>query len=137
MNEEAWLDRGAAIFKGSCAICHSPDGSGLVGPNLTDETYKNVSSLMEITDLVYNGTPNGSMPAQKNLLNKNEIALVTAYVASLRGKNLPTHPSVDPIYTGVPIPPWPTLDAAGNVVEPSAAIEPNTDEPTRLAHKAD
>ena len=137
MNEEAWLYRGAAIFKGSCAVCHSPDGSGVVGPNLTDETYNSISDLMGITTLIFNGTPNGSMPSQKNLLNKNEIALVTAYVASLRGKNLPTNPSVDPSYTGVPIPPWPTLDAAGNVVEPSAAIEPGTDEPARLARQSD
>lgn len=116
MNEDAWLERGSTIFSASCAICHSADGSGLIGPNLTDEKYKNISELMDITNLVTNGTDNGSMPAQKNLLNENEIALVTAYVASLRGKDLPTNPNVDPSYTGVPIEPWPTLDAAGNVV---------------------
>ena len=120
MNEEAWLSRGETIFTASCAICHSADGSGLVGPNLTDETYKNITTIMDITTMVYNGSATGSMPAQKNLLNENEIALVSAYVASLRGKNLPTNPSVDPSYTGVPIDPWPTLDAAGNVV-PTAA----------------
>lgn len=132
MNEEAWLSRGEAIFSASCAICHSADGSGLVGPNLTDETYKNITGLMDITALIINGTPNGSMPAQKNLLNDNEIALVTAYVASLRGRDLPTNPNVDPSYTGVPIAPWPTLDEAGNIVRPSAAADRNTDSPTRL-----
>ena len=126
MNEEAWLGRGAAIFTASCAICHSADGSGLVGPNLTDETYKNITGLMDITALIINGTPNGSMPAQKNLLNDNEIALVTAYVASLRGKNLPTNPNVDPSYTGEPIAPWPTIDAAGNIAQPNAAAEQRT-----------
>jgi cytochrome c oxidase cbb3-type subunit 3 len=137
MNEEAWLDRGATIFNASCAICHSSDGSGLVGPNLTDETYKNITGLMDITALIINGTPNGSMPAQKNLLNDNEIALVTAYVASLRGKNLPTNPSVDPTYTGVPIAPWPTLDAAGNVVQPSAAAQHRDVSPIRLTSRHD
>lgn len=137
MNEEAWLERGAAIFNASCAICHSSDGSGLVGPNLTDETYKNITQLMDITALVSNGTPNGSMPAQKNLLNANEIALVTAYVASLRGKNLPTNPNVDPSYVGVPIAPWPTLDAAGNIVQPSAAADPHADGTTRLTQRHD
>ena len=116
MNEEAWLSRGEAIFTSTCTQCHAADGAGLIGPNLTDEKYKNINGLMDITNLIITGTANGSMPSQRNNLNDNEIALVTAYVASLRGKNLPTAETVNPLYEGVPIAPWPTLDAAGNVV---------------------
>ncbi|MEM7754955.1 MAG: cbb3-type cytochrome c oxidase N-terminal domain-containing protein [Planctomycetota bacterium] len=110
MTRTEWLDKGANIFAGSCAICHNADGSGLVGPNLTDDLYKNIASLMDIADLVSEGTESGSMPAQKNLLNPNEIALVTAYVASLRGQDLPTGETVLPEYLGTPIDPWPSPD---------------------------
>ncbi len=123
MNEEAWLSRGEAIFISTCAVCHSPEGSGLVGPNLTDDLYRNIDGLMDISNLIITGTANNSMPSQRNTLNDNEIALVTAYVASLRGKNLPTGETVNPDYTGVPIAPWPTLDAAGNVV-PAQPTQP-------------
>jgi cytochrome c oxidase cbb3-type subunit 3 len=116
MNEEAWLARGEAIFTSTCAQCHSADGSGLIGPNLTDDKYKNIDSLASIADLIVNGTASGAMPAQKNILNDNEIALVAAYAASLRGKNLPTNPMVSPAYEGEPIAPWPTLNSTGQVV---------------------
>lgn len=108
MGRNEWLDKGQNVFIQSCAICHNADGSGLIGPNLTDEYYKNITNLMDIANLVSEGTDNGAMPAQKNLLNPNEIALVTAYVASLRGKNLPTGETVLPEYHGTEIAPWPT-----------------------------
>jgi cytochrome c oxidase cbb3-type subunit 3 len=103
MAQEAWLDQGASIFAGNCALCHGQQGEGLVGPNLTDESYKNIDSLVGIADLVADGVGT-LMPAQKSILNENEIALVAAYVASLRGKNIP---GKDP--EGEPIPPWPVL----------------------------
>lgn len=104
-----WTSRGQAIFEGTCAVCHNADASGNVGPNLTDEKYHLITRLTDISDLVSNGTPDGAMPAQKNMLNENEIALVAAYVASLRGKDLPTGANVNPAYTGEEIAPWPPL----------------------------
>ena len=124
MNQESWLSRGEAIFTSVCAQCHAADGSGLIGPNLTDDKYNIVASLMDIPNLIINGSESGAMPSQKNILNDNEIALVSAYVASLRGKDLPTNPMVSPQYEGQPIDPWPTLDASGQV----APAQPTADE---------
>lgn len=116
MGEPRWLEQGESIFRGSCALCHGQRGEGLVGPNLTDEYYKpgNVSSLIDLANIVVTGAGNGAMPSQQNVLNENEIALVAAYVASLRGRNLegPRGPE------GEPIAPWPTLDEDGRVVPP-------------------
>ncbi len=118
MAEEKWLAQGEAIFKGSCTLCHGQAGEGSVGPNLTDEVYKNATDLMSMHSVVVKGTPNGAMPAKGGAqLNANEIDLVVAYVASLRGKNLPGPRGEE----GVPISPWPTLDAEGNVVAPAGA----------------
>lgn len=103
MGDQNWLDQGASVFAGTCTLCHGQNGEGLIGPNLTDDSYKNLTDLAGMIDVVTNGAANGAMPANKNLLDKNEIALVVGYVASLRGKNLDGPRGVE----GEVIPPFP------------------------------
>jgi cytochrome c oxidase cbb3-type subunit 3 len=120
-----WLAMGATIFKTNCKSCHAEDGSGLVGPNLTDEYYKNVKQLLDIATVIENGAANGSMPAWKNRLDTNQVVLVSAYVAAMRGKNLtgPKGPEGDVI------PPWPSEPAeAGTADEPAEEAASDADE---------
>ena len=112
MSQDAWLEQGEGIYKQQCALCHGQAGEGLVGPNMTDEYYKNTTTLAGVVEVIQDGAANGAMPAQRNLMNENEIALVAAYVASLRGQNLPGPREPE----GEVIAPWPTLDEDGNVV---------------------
>ena len=102
MGDDNWLNQGASIFSGSCTLCHGQQAEGLIGPNMTDNFYKNITDLQGMIDVVTNGAANGAMPANKNLLNENEIALVVGYIASLRGKNLPGKEA-----EGDEIPPFP------------------------------
>lgn len=90
MGNEGWLASGESIFKGTCTVCHGNDAQGItgLGLNLTDDNYLYVNEMMDIVNLVTNGTENKKMPAQ-TLLNSNEIAMVAAYAASLRGTNVP------------------------------------------------
>lgn len=88
MGSESWLALGEAIFAKDCVLCHAANGEGLIGPNMTDEYYKNVTDIDGIIDVITNGAANNAMPAQKTLLGQNDIALVAGYVVSLRGKNL-------------------------------------------------
>ena len=88
MQETEWLAMGASVYKTHCKSCHGADGSGLVGPNLTDDQYKNVKQLIDVARVIENGAANGSMPAWKNRLHPNEVVMVAAYVANLRGQNL-------------------------------------------------
>lgn len=106
--EKDWLDVGASVFKGNCKSCHGDNGSGLVGPNLTDDYYKNVKQLTDIPRVVSEGAANLTMPAWRDRLHPNEIVLVSAYVASLRGKNLPGKRGPE----GNLIPPWPKTPAS-------------------------
>ena len=117
MQEDYWLSQGAAIFSSTCAICHGSQGQGLVGPNLTDDLYKNIASLTDIVAIIRDGVGDGAMPPQANALNPSEIELVAAYTASMRGRNLPTPATVNPALTGEPIEPWPT--PAGSTPEPT------------------
>tara|TARA_R110002096_G_scaffold344921_2_gene537775 strand:- start:8196 stop:8816 length:621 start_codon:yes stop_codon:yes gene_type:complete len=106
MGDENWLAQGQSVFSGTCTLCHGQSGEGLIGPNLTDDFYKNLVDLDGMVNVVTNGAANGAMPANKNLLSENEIALVVGYVASLRGKNL-SGPRDELGPEGEEIPPFP------------------------------
>lgn len=120
MGKPDWLAIGASVFQAQCKSCHGADGAGLVGPNLTDDNYKNVKQLIDIAHVVENGASAGAMPAWKNRLHPNEIVLVSAYVANLRGKNLAGPGDVVEKRDGnyKPIPPWPTAADLENRKEP-------------------
>jgi cytochrome c oxidase cbb3-type subunit 3 len=102
--EPSWLKVGQAVFKANCVSCHASDGGGLVGPNLTDEEYKNVKDIGDILTVLQKGANAGAMPAWNNRLSTNEIVLVSSYVASLRGTTPSTPPKAP---EGRAIAPWP------------------------------
>ncbi len=109
MANAEWKAVGASVFKTNCVSCHGPDAAGQVGPNLTDDHWKNVVKLADIPQVIMNGAGAGAMPAWKTRLHPNEVVLVAAYVASLRGKNLPGPRGPE----GQVIAPWPlNLSAA-------------------------
>lgn len=104
LNDPQWLKVGEITYKANCVSCHGLNGEGLVGPNLTDDNWKNVTKLEDIAKVIEVGAANGSMPAWRNRLSHvNLIVLTSAYVASLRGTN-PANPKAP---EGNPIPPWP------------------------------
>ncbi len=104
MTDERWLAVGKAVFKAQCMSCHGPSAEGQIGPNMTDDSYKNVEKITDIARVVMNGAANNAMPAWGNRLHPNEVVLVSAYMASLRGKNLPGPRGAE----GKAIAPWST-----------------------------
>jgi cytochrome c oxidase cbb3-type subunit 3 len=107
-DNQEWLAVGQTVYKTHCQSCHAPNGSGLVGPNLTDDHYKSVETLGDLIAVIADGAANGAMPAWRNRLHPNEIALSAAYVASLRGQNLSGPRGAE----GKQIPPWPTASSS-------------------------
>jgi cytochrome c oxidase cbb3-type subunit III len=103
MVDEEWKLVGASVFKAQCVSCHAANAAGQIGPNLTDDYWKNVKQLADIPKVIAGGAGAGAMPAWKTRLHPNEVVLVAAYVASLRGKNLPGPRGAE----GEQIPPWP------------------------------
>ncbi len=104
MNDPKWLTVGQATYKTNCATCHGQNGEGVVGPNLTDEHYKNVLKIEDVAKVISNGAGNGAMPAWGHRFSHPNVTVLTAaYVASLRGKNETGKPP-----EGNVIPPWPT-----------------------------
>jgi cytochrome c oxidase cbb3-type subunit 3 len=119
MQDPKWLTVGQLVFKGNCINCHGAEANGSIGPNMTDDHYKNVKTLADIPMVVSAGAANGAMPAWKTRLHPNEIVLVSAYIATLRGKNLPGPRPAE----GDLIPPWPV--APTSEAAPAAATSPN------------
>lgn len=113
LDEEEWLKVGASVFQAQCISCHGQEGEGLIGPNLTDDYYKNVRKIEDMAEVVSNGAANGAMPAWKTRLHPNEVVLVSVYAASLRGRNLtgPRGPE------GEEIPPWPEPEPEPSTTE--------------------
>ncbi len=113
LEEPSWLRVGQSIFKTNCVQCHGNNGEGKVGPNLGDESYKNIRKLEDILLVINRGAGGAAMPAWQNKLNSNEIVLVSTYVASLRGTNPEDGKGPD----GQVIPPWPTPSEPADQVE--------------------
>jgi cytochrome c oxidase cbb3-type subunit 3 len=110
MNDAKWLSVGQSVYRSNCVSCHADKGQGIVGPNLTDHSYKHVKKLDDICRVVANGAANGAMPAWKINLHPNEVVLVSAYIATLRGQSVPGGRGL--IEGEVQIPAWPTASAA-------------------------
>ena len=102
MNDPKWRTVGEIVYKTNCVSCHGDKGEGKVGPNLCDDTWKNVKSIEDIAAVVGAGANNQAMPAWKNRLHPNELVLVSSYIASLRGSNPPGAKAAE----GTAIPPW-------------------------------
>ncbi len=103
-NKKSWVNVGQTIFKTNCVSCHGRYGEGKVGPNLTDDFFKNVRKVEDIARVIIKGAGNGAMPAWANRLHPNEVVLVSAYVSSLRGTQ-PEGEVKGP--EGIEIPAWP------------------------------
>ena len=84
--DEGTLQRGEAIFKNICATCHTPNGGGAAGPNLTDDYWINHREddlFKNIYSMVYDGSPNNpAMQAfgQTKQLTGLDIQDVASYV---------------------------------------------------------
>ncbi len=115
MGDEAWLSLGGSIYRQHCAACHGSAGGGLVGPNLCDESWKNVAVVTDIATVIGEGAAAGAMPAWEGRLSMNEIVLLSAYVASLRGS--------DP--AGVRMPEGDPIPAFPDAIAPEASVAPD------------
>jgi cytochrome c oxidase cbb3-type subunit 3 len=77
------LAEGKAIYMKNCAACHLADGGGIVGPNLTDNSWIYGCDIKEVFSVVTNGTAK-SMPPWK-ALGADKVQKVSSYVLSLKG----------------------------------------------------
>lgn len=78
------LEAGKTVFLARCAPCHAADGTGKIGPALTDAEWLYGGDPKSVLTSIREGRPKG-MPSWKNDLKSDEVQSVTAYVLSLSG----------------------------------------------------
>ena len=83
------VEQGKQVFTATCVACHRSDGGGNVGPNLTDEYWLHGGAPDRIYKTVSDGVPDKGMPAWKPQLGGERVQAVTAYLITLKNKNVP------------------------------------------------
>lgn len=73
---------GKTTFDTSCAACHKPDLTGLIGPNLVDHDWIHGGKPMDSVKIINEGVLLKGMPAWGPLLGKEKITEVAAYIFS-------------------------------------------------------
>lgn len=83
MDDDVAMTGMASLFRSKCAQCHRADGSGNIGPNLTDRNWLHVKKLTDIYKVISEGVPAKGMPTWKDQLTETQRVLMSAYVARL------------------------------------------------------
>jgi cytochrome c oxidase cbb3-type subunit 3 len=100
-HDDGVVSHGAEIFAAKCAPCHTADGRGQIGPNLTDLYQLHGTTRMDLFNTVQNGAPGTPMIAWAEQLPPADVFAVATFVTTLRGKNLPGKAP-----QGQPVKPW-------------------------------
>lgn len=82
------LEQGAKVFAARCAGCHTADGRGQIGPNLTDLFQVHGATRLDVFQTIASGVTGTAMIAWADQLSGPELNAVAAFAVSLRGKNL-------------------------------------------------
>ena len=80
---------GAEIFAARCTGCHTADGRGQIGPNLTDLYQIHGTTRLDLYGTILGGAQGTAMIAWGEVMKPPEIVAVATFVSTLRGKNLP------------------------------------------------
>jgi cytochrome c oxidase cbb3-type subunit 3 len=76
-------------FVATCSVCHGESAQGLIGPNLTDDYWKNCDGdLLAIYRIVDKGVPAKGMPAWGRQLSPTELKQLAAFVGTMRSTNV-------------------------------------------------
>lgn len=86
LTDEASLAKGKELFTAkTCVVCHKPDGSGLVGPNLTDKNWILGGDFKSVFNTIAKGgRPGKGMVAWESTISKEDRQLLASYVLSLQ-----------------------------------------------------
>lgn len=80
---------GKTLFTTHCVICHEVDGRGKIGANLTDNRWIHGGKPLQIHQTINEGVLTKGMPAWGQTLGPVAVQKLTAFVLTLKGKNIP------------------------------------------------
>lgn len=76
---------GQKVYKKLCQACHLADGTGRIGPNLTDEQWTRARTDTEVGrfEIIYGGGA-GAMQALGKRMDQDDILKIMAYIDTFR-----------------------------------------------------
>ena len=83
--DDAAIAEGEEIYADLCQACHMPDGSGRIGPDLTDDEWLRERTHTDVGrfEIIYGGGA-GAMQAFGQRIDQDEILKVMAYIDTFR-----------------------------------------------------
>jgi cytochrome c oxidase cbb3-type subunit 3 len=88
MLDAAGIATGKILYTKTCVACHSPNGAGGVGPNLTDNYSIHGAGIQDIFKTIKYGYPDKGMQAWQSNFSPVEIQQLASYVKSLVNTNV-------------------------------------------------
>ncbi|MEY2765020.1 MAG: hypothetical protein RLZZ205_1444 [Bacteroidota bacterium] len=89
LDNQSDIQAGAATFQSLCVACHGTMAEGKVGPNLTDDYWKNGGDIKDLFKTIKYGIKGTGMKSWKTDISASQIAQVASYILSLKGSNPP------------------------------------------------
>jgi cytochrome c oxidase cbb3-type subunit 3 len=83
------LAAGKATFLQNCVACHGTLGEGLIGPNLTDDSWIHGGTVKAIFKTLKYGVPEKGMIAWEKIITPKQTSDLSNYILSLQGTNPP------------------------------------------------
>lgn len=80
LEDPASLAAGKETWTKICAVCHLPDGGGLVGPNMTDNYWIHGNTVQDLFNTVTNGVIEKGMIPYKDQLSEQKRLEVVSYI---------------------------------------------------------
>jgi cytochrome c oxidase cbb3-type subunit 3 len=90
MSGHDMVRKGAEVYSSKCLACHGANLQGQVGPNLTDKFWiHGQGSRTDIVKVVRAGVPDKGMPNWGQIISKEDVYAVSAFILSKKDSNPP------------------------------------------------
>lgn len=92
------IAKGKATFDANCVACHGANAQGVIGPNLTDDFWLHGDTIADVEKTISEGVPPKGMPSWGNMLGKEKIIQLVAFIKSIQGTKVenPKDPQGNP-----------------------------------------
>ena len=77
---------GKKLYNDNCQVCHKPDGSGGMGPNLVDDIVVNARANTDVGkfEIIHSGAAGAMRPFSKRGMTQNQILQIIAFIDSMK-----------------------------------------------------